>query len=111
MLTLDVSHRVLNQRTVYDFLEECIHHSKRGSGNYQELFKKGIIGNIVVTKYNNKSYRVDDVNFDINPTTTWKDSKGNDQSYVGYYKSQYDIDVRDKKQPILISRRMRDIFS
>lgn len=106
MLTLDVSHRVVNQRTVYDFIEECVQRSKRGGdGNWQDLFKKGIIGSIVSTKYNNKTYRVDDIAFQQNPNTTWKDKNEVEQSYAQYYKSQYNINIRDLKQPILVSRK------
>lgn len=105
MLTLDVSHRVLNQRTVYDFIDDCVKNLKRGSGNWQDNFKKGVIGCIVTTKYNNKTYRVDDINFEQNPSTTWKDKEGKEQSYAQYYKSQYSISIRDMKQPILVSRK------
>lgn len=105
MLTLDVSHRVLNQRTVYDFIEECVQRSKRGGENWQDLLKKGVIGCIVTTKYNNKTYRVDDVAFEQTPATTWKDREGNDQSYADYYKKQHSISIKDMKQPILISRK------
>lgn len=47
MLTLDVSHRVLNQRTVYEFLQECM---QKSGGNWRDSFKKGIIGNVVLTR-------------------------------------------------------------
>jgi aubergine-like protein len=106
MLTLDVSHRVLNQRTVYDFIDECVTKSKRGGGgNWQDLFRKGIINCIVTTKYNNKTYRVDDIDFKQTPSNTWKDRDGTEQSYAQYYKAQYSINIRDMKQPILISRK------
>lgn len=106
MLTLDVSHRVLNQQTVYDFIDECIQRSKRGGGgNWQDLFKKGIIGCVVTTKYNHKTYRVDDIAFNQTPNTTWKDKEDKEQSYADYYKKQYGITIRDVKQPILVSRK------
>lgn len=31
-----------------------------------------IIGNVVLTKYNNKTYRIDDVDYNENPKSTFK---------------------------------------
>lgn len=59
---------------------------------------------MVTTRYNNKSYRVDDIVFDKNPTHTF--THGNSEiSYVDYYKKQYNLDIRDTKQPLLVSRK------
>jgi aubergine-like protein len=100
MLLLDVSHRVLSQKTVLEFMRECV----QKSANWKDLAKKGIIGNIVLTRYNNKSYRVDDIDFDQKPTNTFK--KGDkDVSYADYYKNEYNITISDMKQPMLISRK------
>lgn len=103
MLTLDVSHRVLNQRTVYDFIQDCVQKASRGGGDtWKDLFKKGVIGSIVMTQYNNKTYRVDDVNFDQSPKSTFKLKDGSDKSYADYYKEHHHIPVRDMNQPILV---------
>lgn len=103
MLTLDVSHRVLNQQTVYDFIQDCINKTSRGGNqSWKEEFKKGIIGTIVMTNYNNRTYRVDDIQFDQSPATTFKLKDGSDMSYAEYYKKHHGINVKDLKQPILV---------
>jgi aubergine len=110
MLTLDVSHRVLNQRTVYEFIQDCVNNSKKGGGSWQELFKKGVIGCIVMTKYNNKTYRIDDVVFDQSPKTTFEVKDGNSLTYADYYQQQYGITIRDPNQPILVNlKRVRTL--
>lgn len=44
-------------------------------------------GMIVLTDYNNKFYRVDDVDFSRNPSKTFEIKKTNTQeSYIDYYK-------------------------
>lgn len=104
MLSLDVSHRVINQRSVYDFIQDCVKNSSRGgsNANWQEKLKKGVIGTIVMTKYNNKTYRIDDIQFDKSPATTFKLKDGSEVSYAQYYQKNYNITIKDMKQPILI---------
>lgn len=54
----------------------------------QKLFTQAIAGCIVLTDYNNATYRVDDVDFDVTPRSTFEiKKKGNVKkvSYVDYY--------------------------
>lgn len=59
---------------------------------------------MVITRYNNKTYRIDDVAYDKSPRDTF-DHGGVETSYIDYYKSQYNIVIKDDKQPLLISRK------
>lgn len=62
------------------------------------------LGNIVLTRYNNKTYRIDDIIFDQNPQSTFL--YGDKViSYVEYYKNQYNIEITDLRQPLLINRK------
>lgn len=100
MLLLDVSHRVLSQKTVLEYLREIAEKSRQ---NYKDMAKKALVGHVVLTRYNNKTYRVDDVDFDKNPKSTFK--KGDiDIPYSEYYKQQYGLNITDMGQPLLIHR-------
>ncbi|CAO1310298.1 unnamed protein product [Diamesa serratosioi] len=101
MLSLDVSHRVLCQKTVLEFLSDCY---RQDSNNFKENAKKALIGSVVLTRYNNKTYRIDDILFEHNPLTTFKRADI-DVTYVEYYKTQYNIEITDFKQPLLINRK------
>lgn len=59
---------------------------------------------MVITRYNNKTYRIDDIAYDKNPSNTFEHG-GVATSYIDYYKKQYNIEIRDLKQPLLISRK------
>ena len=50
------------------------------------------------------SYRVDDITWDKCPEDTFTNAKGEAVSYVDYYRNQYNIEIQDHKQPLLISR-------
>jgi hypothetical protein len=55
----------------------------------QNLFTKAIAGCIVLTDYNNQTYRVDDVDFDVNPRSSFEIKKQGSVtkiSYVDYYR-------------------------
>ena len=45
-----------------------------------------LLGAVVVTHYNNKSYRVDDIAWDINPLCKFP-YKGKEISYVDFYET------------------------
>jgi len=104
LLQLDVSHRVLRTETVRDFLNGLV---KRGVQDLKSEAEKGLLGTSVLTRYNNKSYKVDDIDFQMSPKSTFTNEKGEQLSYLDYYKRQYGIEVRDQDQPMLIHRPKR----
>nr|XP_046242705.1 piwi-like protein 1 [Scatophagus argus]XP_046242706.1 piwi-like protein 1 [Scatophagus argus]XP_046242707.1 piwi-like protein 1 [Scatophagus argus] len=104
MMCTDVSHRVLRSETVLDFMgnlrQQC------GSQRFPEVCAKELIGLIVLTKYNNKTYRIDDIAWDHTPSNTFK--RGDtDISFKNYYKTQYGLDISDGNQVLLISHVKR----
>ena len=69
--------------------------------------QKALLGAIVLTRYNNKCYRIDDIDWNLKPSSTFVDHSGQEKSFVDYYKKQYNITIRDPNQPMLISRAKR----
>nr|AAH49495.1 Piwil1 protein [Danio rerio] len=88
MLCSDVSHKVLRSETVLDFMyslrQQC------GDQRFPEACTKELVGLIILTKYNNKTYRIDDIARDHTPNNTFK--KGDTEiSFKNYFKSQYGL--------------------
>ena len=54
--------------------------------DFQEQATKQLVGNIVLTRYNNKTYRVDDIAWDKNPQSTFLDHSGKAITFIDYYK-------------------------
>uniref|UniRef100_A0A671UB74 Piwi-like RNA-mediated gene silencing 1 n=1 Tax=Sparus aurata TaxID=8175 RepID=A0A671UB74_SPAAU len=104
MLSIDVSHRVLRSETVLDFMgslrQQC------GNQRFPEICAKELIGLIVLTKYNNKTYRIDDIAWDHSPNNTFKRGDS-DISFKNYYKSQYNLEITDGNQVLLVSHVKR----
>lgn len=63
-----------------------------------------MIGSVVLTDYNNRTYRIDDVDWAVTPASTFDKSDGTKISYIQYYKERYQLNIREMKQPMLVSR-------
>jgi aubergine len=93
----------MRQETIYDILRNCRNENRHSSDNdFRENFKKEILGTTVLTGYNNHTYRVDDVDFISSPKTTF-DQRGVPITYADYYKNKYNLEIRDRDQPMLVS--------
>lgn len=110
LLSADVSHKVLRTTTVLEYLYEL--YERMGQrGNFHMEATKKLVGQIVLTRYNNKTYRIDDINWEIFPTNTFHGRfKGveRDITYVEYYQETYDKEITDMEQPLLVSRLKRE---
>lgn len=59
---------------------------------------------VFIYRYNNKTYRIDDINWEMNPKSKFKGRDGSEQSFVEYYAKVYDKKITDMDQPLLVSR-------
>lgn len=67
--------------TVYDLMDEIRRSNPR---DFETVFRQKVLGMTVLTDYNNKTYRIDDIDFTITPSTTFS-QKGTDVSILQYY--------------------------
>ncbi|XP_033230969.1 piwi-like protein Siwi isoform X2 [Belonocnema kinseyi] len=101
LMCAEISHKVMRQETVYDMLEQFYMNYER---DYKKFFSKEIMGQIVLTGYNNNTYRIDDVDYSVRPTSTFTLRDGERISYKNYYETKYGIIIRNDSQPLLVSR-------
>ena len=59
-----------------------------------EAIRKALIGQTVMTSYNKKTYRVDEVEFNMSPRDTFSVNEVL-TSYVDYYQSKYQAKITD----------------
>lgn len=83
LLCTDIIHKVMRTQTLHNILEECVRNPGY-RGDYQETFKKKVIGTTVLTSYNNKTYKISDVDFDQNVSNEF-DYRESKKSYINYY--------------------------
>ncbi|KAK9512245.1 hypothetical protein O3M35_000713 [Rhynocoris fuscipes] len=106
LLGVDLANKIMRKDTVLNLINELTH---RSPDNWRDSFEQAIVGATVITPYNNKTYRIDDVQFDVTPQCTFE--KGKDRiSYMDYYQQRYQIRITNMNQPLLVSRpKARDI--
>uniref|UniRef100_A0A8C9JL02 Piwi like RNA-mediated silencing 3 n=1 Tax=Panthera tigris altaica TaxID=74533 RepID=A0A8C9JL02_PANTA len=101
-LCADVNHKLLRMQTAYDLIMHVDNKSQRKDA--KEISKE-LVGSIVFTKYNNRTYRVDAINWEETPRSTFKKSGGEEITFVDYYKEQqHGLVVTDLTQPLLVSK-------
>ncbi|XP_016062212.1 PREDICTED: piwi-like protein 4 isoform X1 [Miniopterus natalensis] len=101
LFSANVSYKVLRNETVLEFMTTLCYQT--GMSGFTQMCEKQLIGLIVLTRYNNKTYRVDDIDWSVKPTHSFQKRDGTEITYVDYYKQQYDITLSDLHQPVLVS--------
>ncbi|XP_022171132.1 piwi-like protein Ago3 [Myzus persicae] len=105
----EVSHRVLRVQTVLQIMTDIMMNSKNNNTDSKQEIMAALCGATVITHYNRKTYRVDDVDFTMNPLSTF-DQHGVQVSYKDYYKKMYDIEIKNLQQPMMITKaKKKDI--
>lgn len=106
LMVVEITHKILRLDSIHFMLLQ--YSNTKGQG-YKKCFHEDVVGKIVLTSYNNKTYRVDDVSWSDTPTSTFK-MRDTETSYVDYYYKKYQVKIKDLGQPLLISRsKARDI--
>lgn len=75
----------------------------RQRNNYREYAIKEIVGTSVLTRYNNRTYRIDDIAWDKTPKFKFS-RNGEEISLIDYYKTYCGIEIKDLEQPLLVNR-------
>ncbi|XP_070167826.1 piwi-like protein Siwi [Polyergus mexicanus] len=100
LMCAEITHKVMRQETLLDILSDCY---RRGQ-DYRKEFCNSVIGIIALTDYNNNTYRIEDVDFDTSPSSTFSMKSGESISYQEYYKRRYNIRITNATQPMLVTR-------
>ncbi|KAM6931274.1 piwi-like protein 2 [Xenentodon cancila] len=100
-LSVDVSQKVLRNDSVLDVMNTLYQQSKE---NFQDECTKELIGSIVITRYNNRTYRIDAIEWDKSPKDTFTLMDGTKTTFLEYYSKNYGITVKELNQPLLMHR-------
>ncbi|CAL8071261.1 unnamed protein product [Orchesella dallaii] len=99
MINVDSCSRVIRTETLYDYYLMI-----RGDPKMKEKFNDFVINKFIMTKYKSyTTYRIDDVAWGMNPASTFEHKSGT-ISFADYLKLQYNINVQDMEQPMLLSK-------
>jgi aubergine len=97
LMVIDSSTKFVRAETVLQLLIKI---RQQSGDNWLEAAKKELCGAIIMTSYNSKTYRVHDLNKDMNPLNTF--TRNDKQiSFVDYYKQSYGVVIRQNTQPLI----------
>jgi aubergine-like protein len=88
------------------YMDEIRQNAERRNQDGNEAISQALTGATVVTKYNQKTYKVDRVDFNQSPETCF-DKQGTQTSYRDYYKTRYNESISNPNQPLLINKDRR----
>jgi len=97
LLCAELTHKLLHKTTVFNLMREAYNSDPQG---FRETCTARCVGRIVMTKYSDKTYQINDINWDATPMSTF-DYRGEQITFVDYYKKQYNIEIRERNQPLL----------
>uniref|UniRef100_A0A8D0DCE9 Piwi-like protein 2 n=1 Tax=Sander lucioperca TaxID=283035 RepID=A0A8D0DCE9_SANLU len=100
-LNVDVSHKVLRNDSVLNIMNMLYQQSKE---NFRDECTKELIGSIVITRYNNRTYRIDAIEWNKSPKDTFTLMDGTETTFVEYYSKNYGITIKEMDQPLLMHR-------
>uniref|UniRef100_A0AAR2JVP1 Piwi-like protein 2 n=1 Tax=Pygocentrus nattereri TaxID=42514 RepID=A0AAR2JVP1_PYGNA len=100
-LSVDVSHKVLRNDSVLDVMNVIYQQSRE---SFQDECTKEFIGAIVITRYNNRTYRVDDIEWSKSPKDAFTMADGSKMTFIDYYRKNYGITIKEVDQPMLVHR-------
>ena len=87
---VQVLHKVLRKENVFQILcdkRRELEQRNVGMDQIKRAFCQDIIGTVVITHYNKRTYRIDDINWNMKPTDTFP-VRGVDTSFVEYYENK-----------------------
>jgi len=99
---------VLSTDTVLEQIEEIYKRTGK-AGSFRPSVEKALLGAIVITRYNNSTYRIDEIAWDKHPSDEFEGRKNEKISYLKYYADKYNKAILDPKQPLIVSMpKVRD---
>lgn len=101
LVCVEIGTKVMRTDTLLHVLEQCY---RSNYGDYKIAFDNRVLGSVVLTTYNNKTYKITGVDYEETPESDFHLKDGTTVTYIEYYKRKYDINIKNRNQPLLISR-------
>ena len=77
---------VFRTQTAYELLKDIVNH-KIPDIDMRPDVQKALLGAVIITRYNNKCYRVDDIDWEMTPSSTFTDYNEVEKSFFTFARS------------------------
>ena len=106
LLNVDVCFKVVRTDSVLNFMNETRQNAERRRLDPNDALAEAMTGATVVTRYNQKTYKIDRIDFAQSPASTF-DKQGTPTTYQEFYKTRYNEEIKELNQPLLINKDRR----
>lgn len=80
LVCAEISHKIMRNEKVYDIIRNI----QTENRDFKNKVEATLLGMTVLTRYNNKTYRIDEITYDTKPSDTFK-TKDQEISFIDYY--------------------------
>ena len=109
MMNLEPCHKIVQLGNVLQMMSQI---SRNNPTNVQESIRSELREKLVVTGYNKRCYKIDDVDFDSNPTSSFKTKDGREITFIDYFRTAHRTNIQVTTQALLVAvpnnQRRRD---
>ena len=104
LLNVDLCSKVCRTDDVFSLMRDM---RKEFPNDFRRKCELAIVGTIVMTLYNRKTYRVDAIDWDMKPTSTFERTRRGVTQQITFlqYFTEKGVQIQFPSQPMLISRR------
>ncbi|KAM6235125.1 piwi-like protein 2 [Porphyrio hochstetteri] len=99
-LLADSIHKVIRSDSVLDVMHSI---NKQSVSSFRDECAKQLLGNTVITRYNNRTYCISDIDWNKTPKDSFTLASGEEITFADYYRKTYGVTIRDLDQPLLVS--------
>ena len=82
-LVFDNSSKIIRNETVADIIATCL---KNNPKEFRNEVTKAVIGKSVITRYTNKTYKIDEIDFEKTPEDSFQRADGSTVTFKDFYK-------------------------
>jgi hypothetical protein len=104
-LNVSIKNKLLSTKSCLDIISTKFKDKMKTSDGKKEI-REYFQGKQIKTTYTKKTYIIDDICFDKNPTNTTFKKDGSTILVANYYKVAHNIIINDKTQPLFVVNRL-----
>lgn len=103
LMCVEIRHKVMKTETALSVIRK-IKNDRHSGDSWESAFRNRMLNVVVLTDYNNKTYHIDDVDFERTPESTFQMKDGSTVSFRQYYDTRYNLKLTDLTQPLLVTK-------
>ena len=100
-LNVTLKNKILSRETIYEYLKGMNFKDRRS----QDILNKSITERTFKTRYSNRNYRIEKIDFERTPKNTTFNRDGATTNLINYYKVAHGLTISDPNQPLILVYR------